>query len=1854
MASADPKVREVSAEDHHRLARLLAEFEQAWDPDALAAQLEVLPPAGHPLRALILPGLVKIDLRLRWSRGDHRSVEDYLRQLPELGGLDDAPADLIHEEYLAALACGAGPDLNEYARRFPKQADALRLLVQTPGSPGGEPMPLSPALRPNTSIHGHAPESDVNLPEQFGRYRIIKKLGQGGMGAVYLAHDSKLDRRVALKVPRFAPDQDAENLQRFYREARATATIQHPNLCPLYDVGEFQGRPYLTMAYIEGASLARYVRPDKPLPQYTVATVVRVVAAAVAEAHKRGIVHRDLKPSNIMINTRGEPIVMDFGLARWVNADKDDTRLTRNGAILGAPVYMSPEQVYGDVAAMGPGCDVYSLGVILYELLTGRLPFEGPTTAVLAKTLIQEPTRPSRHRLDLDPALEAICLKAMAKQIQDRYATMADFAAALTEWIRSARQQQGKGDSGSLSGSGRGSASGPLAMPSSGNLDAEANKPSKPSWNSTVVQVPAAKPQQSPQTIAEPRPAPPAPPVAPSAAIRPRPEPPPFRIPPPSRTVWPWVVFPVVLLIIGGLIAGVLYVYAPPAEGLIQISLDPYPKNAEILIDGAPVGGLGSKLPLAVGKHSLRITGPDIEPVDQWFQVQSGENPPLRVQIQLRVNRGGPVPVALAPFQGHAGAVKAVAIAGNRAVSAGADGTARVWSLDSQREERVLAGHTQPVLAVSVSRDGKRALTGSADKTARLWDLNNGGQIRALNGHNAQVRAVALTPDGRWAVTCSDDRSVRQWNADNGQEVRQLTGHNGVVFCVAASADGKFALTGGEDHTARLWDLGNGKEVKSFIGHTEAVTAAAFSPDGKRVVTGSDDRTIRVWDARNGKELKTLVGHAGRLRGVAFTPEGNRVVSAAAGDGDDTVRVWEASNGKGLFLLGRHNAALNGLALTGDGRGVLVAAESDRLLPYDMNQPSKEGWPAPPLKVGVERLRFGAPGHGMDRVAVSPDGKRALTGGMDGTVRLWDLATGTELRVFKGHGKGTVHCVAFSPDGKRAASASDDRTARVWDLEGDEPPHVLKGHGARVWGVAFSPDGQRVLTGSGDKTARLWDAESGAELTKFEGHTEDINAVAFAPDGLRVVTASWDGTARLWDANNGAELREFPLNPKGRVQTVAFAPDGKRFATGNGDKSVRLWDATSGKELHRFDGHTNSVYIVAFSPGGRCLASCGADKTVCLWDVEGGQLLARYVGHTAQTTGVAFTVDGCRLLSVSADQTLRLWDLPRQAFDPPPLPSGREVKGEVARLDGHRGGVENVVLTPDGKRALSASHDGTVGVWDLETRKELFSLKGHTAPVHGVDVTPDGKRGVSAGWDNAVIYWDLEKGQAIRTLSGHTGQAQSVVFSPNGKGCLSGASDNTMRLWNLETGQQLRQFAGHTGPVWSVAFLPGGDRAVSGSFDGTVRLWDVDEGRELSCWALGSAIHALAVSPDGRRLAAGGKARQVFYLEVEGGRTLGAFNGHTDTIPGVAFSPDGRWILSCGDDKTMRLWDVETGREAGRWLARRQAILSVAFTPDGRRAVTGDRDGGVCLWDLPAATAAVPQGQLRVFEVGLPEMDRVAVSPNGRALLAGYDNSVRLWDLEQGKEVLNLQGHTGSVRSVSFAPDGRRGVSGSNDGTARIWDLEDGREIHRLQGHTGTVWCALFSPDGKRVLTTGQDGNAAVWDAVEGKRLRLLEGHVGLINGAAWSPDGRLVLTGGGDKTVRLWNAETGQELKRLEGHTAPVATLAFSPDGHRAASGAQDRNVRVWDLDGGACLYSFEGLPGAVWAVAFDSDGRRLLVSGGAATVNLWDVVDRQLLQAFVGHKGQVPGVAFLPDHRRFVSASKDKTVRVWGLPPR
>jgi hypothetical protein len=430
MAVTNSVALALSDEQRNRLEGWLVAFEQSWHAGRLDECVRDLPPAGE-LRAAALVEMVKIDLERGWRLGRPTTVETYLARYPELLTPDGAPADLIQAEFEARLQTGVAVDIDAFARRFPSQAGRLRQLLAdsiNPTQPVPAPAHGTGVLSPST-LAGATPGSPPALPERFGRYLIRRRLGQGGMGTVYLAHDTVLDLEVALKVPRPAGDSSPDFVGRFYREARAAAALRHPNLCRVYDAGQVNGVHFLAMDYVAGTPLSELIRSRGPWPEGEAVALARRVALALDAAHVKEVVHRDLKPANVLVRADGEPVVVDFGLAR--RAAPGDARLTQSGTVLGTPGYMPPEVVRGDVSSHGPACDVYSLGVVLYELLTGRLPFEGSPPEVMSQILTSEPPRPSSLRPGLSSQLEEVVMKAMAKRIGDRYGRMAELADAL-------------------------------------------------------------------------------------------------------------------------------------------------------------------------------------------------------------------------------------------------------------------------------------------------------------------------------------------------------------------------------------------------------------------------------------------------------------------------------------------------------------------------------------------------------------------------------------------------------------------------------------------------------------------------------------------------------------------------------------------------------------------------------------------------------------------------------------------------------------------------------------------------------------------------------------------------------------------------------------------------------------------------------------------------------------------------------------------------------------------------------------------------------------------------------------------------------------------------------------------------------------------------------------------------------------------------------------------------------------------------------------------------------------------------------------------------------------------------------
>ncbi|MBO0697723.1 MAG: PQQ-binding-like beta-propeller repeat protein, partial [Zavarzinella sp.] len=538
------------------------------------------------------------------------------------------------------------------------------------------------------------------------------------------------------------------------------------------------------------------------------------------------------------------------------------------------------------------------------------------------------------------------------------------------------------------------------------------------------------------------------------------------------------------------------------------------------------------------------------------------------------------------------------------------------------------------------------------------------------------------------------------------------------------------------------------------------------NPEGDRLATASWDHTVKIWDPA-GRDLLTLRGHDEQVLRVAFTPDGSKLVSLSS----HAVKVWDPFTGAEIRTLG----PVGGLS------------------------------------------RYG--------LAVSPDGRTVAVTTHDPAVVLWDIETGEEKLVFRGH-TSAVKNVAFSPDGRLAASGAGDIVrsepgqVKVWETETGRELFDLRGHTDAIYGVAFSPDGRRLASASQDHTVKLWDVATGREILTIRAHTDTVRALAFSPNGWRLATACVDGVIKVWDATPWAGS-----TPPGLVRTLsghgaavfslAFHPDGRRLFALSDNETIRSWDADTGNELHR-ESITPQIYALALSPAGNLLATGTTDGAVWLLDAATLRRERDLHGHGhAPVKSLAFSPDGGRLaIAHWAGRSVWVWDV--------------RTGDVVSTLEGHSDAVVGVAYRPEGKRLASASHDRTGGVWDTATGRCVQTLTGHTSRVLAVAYSPDRRFLASAGNDGTIRLWDPETGKSMgEPLKGHASGVYAVAFSPDGRWLASGGNDWTVKVWDPMTGTELHTFRGHTDRVQAVAFRPDGRRLASASSDQTVKIWDL-------------------------------------------------------------------------------------------------------------------------------------------------------------------------------------------------------------------------------------------------------------------------------------------------------------------------------------------------------------------------------------------------------------------------------------------
>lgn len=1490
-------------------------------------------------------------------------------------------------------------------------------------------------------------QQSVSLDGDKPEYELIKILGEGGMGVVYDARQTSIDRNVAVKMLKPATAGNEKQRAKFLAEAVVTGDLDHPNIVPIYDVGSnSKGALFYSMKKVQGTPWLKVIQ-KKSLAENL--DILMRISDAVGFAHARGIVHRDLKPENVMLGEFGEVLVMDWGLAQASRSFRKSRSITETNTMGGTPAYMAPEMATGPLEKITPASDVYLIGAMLYEIITGG----PPHVAKNAMKCLMAAARNEIAPTDKTGELVDIAMKAMATEPKDRYQDVKSFQGAIREYqshsesivlsiraeddLKEARQTDDyqhysralfgfqeayelwTGNKRAFAGISEAQLAYADSARRKGDFDLGLSllDPTNPDHAVLRKELLAAQDD---------------------------------RVARQKRLVF-------LKRMAGGLAVAVFMIVSTAAVLIYNSRLEAVAardqavlarKDEEVQRKGAESARDQAKAAEARAENARKeaVAAKDLETkakVDAENQkiaaIKARDAADEAKKLEEKAKADAEYEAYISKIGLAASQIDKNAFDAAREVLKTCKLKQRNWewgrlSYLCSQKERDFDGKA-PLDTLAVTRDGRRLATGGWDAKARIFDRQTNMEIHVLPHGGEYVHSVAFSPDGRYLATGSNDPAgfVQLWDCETGKQIRVFTGHNDAVVSVAFSNSGSQLLTGSYDKTARLWNVETGDEIHAFKGHTWWVWSAAFSPDDKQIVTAGQDAIAIVWDTKTGKRSPAFRGHRGPVYSATFSPDGIEVVS---GGYDRRILIWKPSE---IEPENFKNLTRESGSVTADAKYSVLEGHTD----------------------AVRSVGFSA----------AAGSNLLVSAGQDNTVRVWDLKQRLPLKTFRGHG-GSVQAATILADGKAVLSASHDKVVREWSIDKYEElrtlqGRVLAGHHDAILGAAYSRDQKQVITASRDRTARTWDSRTGKPgMTFEEGHAYLASNALFYPDGQHLLTAAVDNSVRLWNVSTGGQVLR--LDNTGRSAAVALSSDARWIATGSDQKSAqhrnanelqgkiwdaKLWDAKSGELIKSFSGHTSEVTTLAFSPDNKVLATGDAKGHGKLWNIETGAVIATLKGHTRKISAILFLPDGSRVLTASLDTTVGQWD----------AKTGTELPKLSLR---HPDSVLTMKLIPDQRRVVTSCSvlkrapgtDGNISevaeshlvVWNIDTAQSELEITPFRGDVFSMDVSTDGTSLVGANsTDRTVRKWDLTSGAEVQSpqrdgqlgplidLKQTGGLLWSVAFRPQSEDVLTvGGSDG--RLWktrNVPVVESL-SFSSHRA-VASANFSPDGKLVVTGSWDNSAKIWNAQTGHVVQKLVNGhdSMVNSAVFSPDGQFVltASDDGTAKIWSLA---GQVVGTLAGHTDRVRSASFSRDGKQIVTTSSDKTARLWswDGKNPVYLREFKGHEWAVLCADFSADGKQLVTG-----------------------------------------------GDDNQAWIWDVATSELVHKLKGHTASVTSVSFSPDSLRVLTGSHDQTAKLWETDKGKEILTLSRHTEDVTSVVFSPDGRQVLTGSRDGTAVIW-----------------------------------------------------------------------------------------------------------------------------------------------------------------------------
>lgn len=1056
---------------------------------------------------------------------------------------------------------------------------------------------------PGKAPAGIADSTDIESPADSGilreypsmpGYEIVAELGRGGMGVVYKARHLALDRWVALKMILAGPHAGPRDLGRFRQEAESVARLRHVNIVQVHDIAESEGRPYFVLEFIEGGSLAQHLA-GTPQPLGPAARHIETLARAIHYAHEREIVHRDLKPANILLQEEGRrrkkdtknllsfvPKITDFGLAKRLDVHSTGTQ---SGEVVGTPSYMAPEQANSSGSAVGPAADVYALGAIFYEMLTGRPPFRGPTALdTVLQVLHEEPVRPSHLRPNLPRDLETICLKCLAKDPSKRYASAEKLADDLQ------RFRQGKPIKARPVGFHERLWKWARHRPVTAALLAGIFLIALVGFAGITWQWQEASSARDEKELERQQAE-----NARTDAEHARGEEAKQRIK-----------------------ARASLYFSRIAQSQLQWRVNDFPSARDSLAKCIP----------APGMEDLRGW--------EWFYLQGLFHNDLMSLMHPSVGMGGGVaynqdgtliasavgaeetgiPGTVRVWDARSGNVRhafstlptihrlAISPDSKLLALAGTDGKVLIREILSDREISSHSLHTHAVSALAFSPDGNHLASAGWDQKVVIWNHGKGGKALELQGHNDRVQCLAYHPNGKFLASGSWDASVRVWDLATGKAIKTFLGHKKAVYCVTFSSDGQQLVSAGSNGNIKIWDLDSGKVVQSLTGDTGAVLSISLSPDGRSLAKGGTDGTVRIWDLDGGVEKICFRGHVTPVDSVSFSPDCRRVVSLSPAEG--SVRIWDLTRHPEFATLARTDADIEALAFHDDGKRLLSVTKGGKLQIWEKGTGMLLDERLLPVDASI------CPGM---PVSFAPGGRRVAAINREDTrlVKIYDADSGEEVTTCRGH-EVPASCLRFSTDGKLLATcgylqASGKHEIKVWDAASGRERFTQTGQGP-IYSVTFSPDKNWLVWGGrhlmGLVPWRIRDKD-----VKVIAHQGPITGLAFHAEGQLLASAGMeDRILKVWKMDKLLSGRQAPwhiLAAPSLICDLAFSPDGKRLAAASRDM-IKLWDFDSNNEVltlrgapQRFSDPPFNARLV-FSPDGLLLAGSNWDESISVWE----------------------------------------------------------------------------------------------------------------------------------------------------------------------------------------------------------------------------------------------------------------------------------------------------------------------------------------------------------------------------------------------------------------------------------------------------------------------------------------------------------------------------------------------------------------------------------------------------------------------------------------------------------------------------